>query len=39
MPLGAALLAVPLPGGQMVHGIARASDVGPAEASGTDVAP
>jgi MFS transporter, FSR family, fosmidomycin resistance protein len=39
MPLGAALLAIPLPGGKFVHGAARASDVGAVETSGTDVAP
>jgi MFS transporter, FSR family, fosmidomycin resistance protein len=39
MPLGAALLAVPLPGGKLVHVAARASDVGTVEATGTDVAP
>jgi MFS transporter, FSR family, fosmidomycin resistance protein len=39
MPLGAALLAIPLPGGKMLHVTARASDVGTAETSGTEVAP
>ena len=39
MPLGAAMLAVPLPSGKLVHVGARASDVAAAETSGTDVAP
>jgi FSR family fosmidomycin resistance protein-like MFS transporter len=39
MPLGAAMLAWPLPGGKLVHVAARASDVGTVESSGTDVAP
>ena len=38
-PLGAALLAVPLPSGKIVHAPARASDLGTAEGAGTDVAP
>jgi hypothetical protein len=38
-PLGAALLAVPLPSGKIVHAPARASDLGTAETTGTDVAP
>ena len=37
-PLGAALLAVPLPSGKIVHATARASDLGTAETTGTDVA-
>jgi MFS transporter, FSR family, fosmidomycin resistance protein len=39
MPLGAALLAIPLPSGKLMHVAARASDVGTVETSGTDVAP
>ena len=39
MPLGAAMLAMPLPSGKLVHVGARASAVGTVEAAGTDVAP
>jgi FSR family fosmidomycin resistance protein-like MFS transporter len=38
VPLLAAGLAVPLPAGRLAHTPARASDVGPVEAAGTDVA-
>ncbi len=39
MPLGAAILALPLPEGKVVHVSARPSSVGTAETSGTEVAP
>jgi FSR family fosmidomycin resistance protein-like MFS transporter len=39
IPLAAAALAWPLPAGKYVHAGARASDVGTAETTGTDVAP
>ena len=39
MPLVAAMIAAPLPGGKFGHTPARASDVGHAETTGTDVAP
>ena len=39
MPLGAAVLAIPLPDGKLGHVAARASNVGSAETTGTDVAP
>ena len=39
MPLGAAMLAIPLPAGKFAHAAARASNVGTAETSGTEVAP
>jgi FSR family fosmidomycin resistance protein-like MFS transporter len=39
MPLGAAMLAIPLPAGKLVHVGAHATAVGTAETSGTDVAP
>jgi FSR family fosmidomycin resistance protein-like MFS transporter len=39
MPLAAAMLAIPLPGGKLVHVGARASAVGTVESPGTDVAP
>ncbi len=39
MPLGAALLTIPLPAGKFVHASARAADVGTAETTGTGVAP
>jgi FSR family fosmidomycin resistance protein-like MFS transporter len=38
MPLAAASLAWPLPSGRTARAVARASDVGTAESSGTDVA-
>ena len=38
MPLLAAALALPLPSARAVHAMARASDVGTVESSGTDVA-
>jgi FSR family fosmidomycin resistance protein-like MFS transporter len=38
VPLAAAGLALPLPGGKTAHAVARASDVATAETSGTDVA-
>ncbi len=39
MPLGAAVLAIPLPDGKLVHAGVRASAVATVEGSGTDVAP
>jgi FSR family fosmidomycin resistance protein-like MFS transporter len=38
LPLAAAALALPLPGGKMPHIVPRASDVAIAESPGTDVA-
>lgn len=38
MPIAAALLAIPLPGGKLVHAPARAADVSTIESTGTDVA-
>ena len=39
MPLGAAMLAMPLPGGKLVHVTPRPSEVGTAETTRTDIAP
>ena len=39
LPVAAALLALPLPGGKQVHSVRRASESSTSESTGTDVAP